>query len=62
MLILCRRRRRADLEGGVGRGRGGGKPLGDGSPQWGPGAKPRQGVRGRSPPEAGIFLSTQPEI
>ena len=32
-------------------------------PQWGPGAKPGRGSRGRSSPEAGAFLkSTQPEI
>ena len=30
--------------------------LGDTIPQWGPGAKPQQGVSGQSPPEAEAFL------
>jgi len=43
-----------DLEGEVG-GKSGG--LGTEVPQWGPGAKPRQGVWGRS-----IKKNTQPEF
>ena len=41
----------ADLEGGVG-----GQIRESGGWKWGPGAKPRRGVWGRSPPEAGTFL------
>ena len=44
----------ADLEGGVGEGKSGG--LGDGSPQWGPGAKPRQGVWGMESPRSWSIL------
>ena len=36
--------------------------LEEGSPPVGPGAKPRQGVWGLRPPEAGAFKNTQPEI